>query len=77
MGGRGGRGYLKELSSTDLGADFRNTGEIGANDSFESLLCTRKGYRCHEGIKEGQACFLFSFPYLKTCRMSSLDLLLH
>lgn len=47
-----------------------------ASDSVESFLRTREGCRCHEGIKEGHVCFLFSFLSLKTCRRSSLDLLL-
>ena len=46
------------MSSTDLGAYFRILGEIQANDFIENFLCTKKGYRCHEGIIEGHTLFV-------------------
>ena len=39
---------------------------------MESFLCSRKGSRCHEGMKEGHI-FSVPFLYLKSYCTSSLD----
>lgn len=53
VSGRNKEAYLKELSPADLGTNYWRTDEIQANNFIQSFLCTRKGYRCCGGIKEG------------------------